>query len=115
MKKPKDRKGKIIFVDAKDELQLERTNAWLEPKHINKISEAYWKFKDIEGFAKVKSNKEVLENNGNLSLQLNVKQAVIDNGHNTEELLAQIKTGQTQINASIENLFKQLKNLGIEV
>jgi hypothetical protein len=82
---------------------------------INKISDAYWKFKDIEGFAKVKINKEVLENNGNLSLQLNVKQAVIDNGHKTEDLLAQIKTGQTQINTSFDNLYDQLKNLGIEV
>jgi len=115
MKKPKERKGKIIFIDAKDELQLERTNAWLEPKHINKISDAYWKFKDVEGFAKVKSNKEVLENNGNLSLQLNVKQTAIDNVHNTEDILALIKTGQSQINTSIENLFTQLKNLGIEV
>ena len=74
MKKPKERKGKIIFIDAKEELRIDRTNAWLEPHHIKKISDAYWKFKDIEGFAKVMSNKDVLANNGNLSLQLHVKQ-----------------------------------------
>jgi type I restriction enzyme M protein len=68
MKKPVERKGKIIFIDAKEELRIERTNAWLEPKHIKKISEAYWKFKDADGFAKVMTNHEVLENNGNLSL-----------------------------------------------
>jgi len=115
MKKPKERKGKIIFIDAKDELRIERTNAWLEPQHIKKISEAYWQFKNAEGFAKVMSNKEVLENNGNLSLQLYVKQAVIDNLHNTEDLLQEIKIGQKEINSSLDNLFSQLKNIGIEI
>ena len=115
MKKPAERKGKIIFIDAKDELRIERTNAWLEPQHIKKISDAYWNFKDADGFAKVMTNKEVLENNGNLSLQLYVKQTVLDNEHNTEKLIADIKAGQMRINDSIDNLFAQLKNIGVEI
>jgi hypothetical protein len=59
------------------------------------------------------NNKEVLENNGNLSLQLYVKQVAIENGHNTENLISEIKTGQKKINSSLENLFTQLKNIGI--
>jgi type I restriction enzyme M protein len=114
MKKPKERKGKIIFIDAKEELRIERTNAWLEPQHIKKISDAYWKFKDVEGFVKVMPNKEVIDNNGNLSLQLYVKQIVIENGHKTENLISEIKDGQKQINNSIDNLFSQLKNIGID-
>jgi type I restriction enzyme M protein len=115
MKKPKERRGKIIFIDAKEELRIDRTNAWLESKHIKKISEAYWKFKDAVGFAKVMSNEEVLENNGNLSLQLYVKQVAIDNEYNTEKLIADIRTGQKEINASLENLFGQLKEIGITI
>ncbi len=115
MRKPKARQGKIIFIDAKEELRIDRTNAWLEPHHIKKISEAYWKFKDVAGFAKIMSNKEVLANNGNLSVQLYVKQAEVANEHNTEKLIGDIKTGQKQIKASLEKLFTQLKNIGIEV
>lgn len=115
MKKPKERKGKIIFIDAKEELRIERTNAWLEPQHIKKIGDAYWKFKDAEGFAKVANNKEVLDNNGNLSIQLYVKQAANTIDHNIEELISKVKEGQKQINASLDNLFTQLKNIGIEV
>ncbi len=115
MKKPKERKGKIIFIDAKDELRLERTNAWLEPKHIKKISDTYWKFKDSKGFAKIVSNKEVLKNNGNLSLQLYVKQLAIENGHKTKDLISDIREGQKQIKNSTDRLFIQLKNMGIEV
>ncbi len=114
MKKPKERKGKIIFIDAKDELHIDRTNAWLEPQHIKKISDAYWKFKDAEGFSNIVSNKVVFENKGNLSVQLYVKQAIVNNGHNTESLIADVIKGQAQINTSLETLFIQLKNIGIE-
>ncbi|MGE0084265.1 MAG: N-6 DNA methylase [Desulfococcaceae bacterium] len=114
MKKPKDRKGKIIFIDAKEELRIERTNAWLEPHHIRKISDAYWKCKDAKGFAKVMSSRDVLENKGNLSVQLYVKKADSNNEHNTGELIAEIKAGQKQMNDSLKHLFTQLKNIGID-
>ena len=114
MKKPKERKGKIIFIDAKEELRIERTNAWLEPKHIKKISDAYWKYKDVEGFVTIVSNKDVLENNGNMSLQLFVKQAANSNTHNTQDLIAEVKSNQKQIDNSLDELFNQLKKIGIE-
>src|SRR5205085_8082017 len=34
MKKPKERKGKIIFIEAKDEIRIERSTAYLKPEHI---------------------------------------------------------------------------------
>ncbi len=83
----KERKGKIIFIDAKEELRIDRTNAWLEPQHIKRMSDAYWKFKDAEGFAKVVNNKEVLDNNGNLSIQLYVRAENIQPQHNTQYYL----------------------------
>lgn len=115
MKKPKERKGRIIFIDAKEELKIERTNAWLEPKHIKKISETYWKFKDIEGFAKIEENGKVLKNDGNLSLQLYVKQNGINVEFNSNELIKNLKKGQEQLNNSFENLFDQIKRIGIDL
>ncbi len=52
-KKPKERKDKIIFIDAKEEIRLERSAAYLKEEHIQKIADAYLNFEDIEGFAKV--------------------------------------------------------------
>lgn len=115
MQKPKERKGKIIFINAINELRIERTNAWLEPQHIKKIADAYHMFKDEEGFAKVVSNKEVLNenNNGNLSLQVYVKRSEAVNEHNTVELISEIKSGQQKTNSTLEILFKNLKEIGI--
>lgn len=114
MKKPKERKGKIIFINAVNELRIERTNAWLEPQHIQKINSAYWQLKDVDGFAKVMSREAVLENNGNLSVQLYVKQAQNDSEHDVEELVAEVKKGQENINSSLENLLNRLKDFGID-
>ena len=115
MKKPKERKGKVIFIDAKDEIRIERSAAYLKPEHIKRIADTYWKFKDVEGFAKTVSNKEVLsEQKGNLSIQLYVKQENNSVEHESDHLLELTKNNQLALNSNIDNLFKQLKNLGIE-
>jgi type I restriction enzyme M protein len=36
MKKPKERKGKIIFINGLNEVRIDRSNAWLEPQHIKR-------------------------------------------------------------------------------
>lgn len=115
MNKPKERKGKIIFIDAKDEIKLERSSAYLLPEHINRISTAYWKFKSEEGFSQVVSIKDVLdESKGNLSVQLYIKKENNKEEHNIDELLELTRNNQKELNSNIDNLFKQLKDLGIE-
>jgi hypothetical protein len=60
------------------------------------------------------SGKEVLaENNGNLSVQLYVTQSSNEQDHETVDLVALLKTKQYDINNSMEDLFAQLKDLGI--
>lgn len=113
MKKPKERKGKIIFIDAREKIHLERSSAWLEPHHINEISDAYWNFKDVGGFAQVMSTPAVLSNNGNLSVQLYVKQAQGDSDHDVEELLTRVQDNQSQLNASLDTLYEKLAALGV--
>lgn len=114
MKKPKERKGKIIFIDAKDEIRLERSTAYLKEEHINRIANAYKKFKEEKGFATVATNQEVLKsNNGNLSVQLYVKHENGDEQHELEDLINATKENQTQLNKNVEELLKQLNSLGI--
>ena len=114
MKKPEERKGRIIFINAVKEVRLERSSAWLEPQHIKKIVDAYLKFKDMDGFAKVMSKEDVLGNNGNLSIGPYVQ---IRNRDNTEQdienLISEIKIAQSDINKNIDGLFEQLQDLGL--
>ncbi|MBI1779871.1 MAG: SAM-dependent DNA methyltransferase [Sphingobacteriales bacterium] len=114
MKKPKERKGKILFINAVNEVRLERSSAWLEPQHIKKTNDAYQKFKDVDGFAKVMSKEDVLNDfNGNLSVQLYVKQENQTDEHEIENLISAIKTNNKKLNISVENLLVKLKSIGV--
>lgn len=66
--KSKDRKGKVLFIDATDELTKLRSQSFLRSEHQQKISNAYTSFSDQEGFARVITNKEILTLDGSLSL-----------------------------------------------
>lgn len=113
MKKPEERKGKIIFIDAKDEIRIERSNAWLEPHHIKKISDAYRQFEDVEGFAKVASLKDVIEKNSNLSLQLHVSSDSINDEIDVQAIIADLENKNEQIQESISNIIRQMKKFGL--
>lgn len=114
MKKPKDRKGKIIFIDAKDEIRLERSSAYLKEEHIKKISDAYWKFKDELGFSAVVDAEEVLvKHKGNLSVQLYVKQEIRSDELGINNLLLDVKKVQGELNKDIDNFLEKLKKIGL--
>lgn len=68
MQKPANRRGKILFINAVDEVKRDKTISTLEPQHIDKIFKAYKEYKDIAGFAKVVSNKQILENGATLNI-----------------------------------------------
>jgi type I restriction enzyme M protein len=113
MKKPKERKGKIIFINAVNEIKIERSMAWLEPQHANKIANTYRHFADVEGFAKVMTKKEVLNNEGNLSFQFYVQQKRDNSELLVENLISEIETSRTQINHSLDDLFSKLRKMEI--
>lgn len=73
MKKPKNRKNKVLFINGVNEVTRERAQSFLTDEHIQKILKAYQAFVDEEGFAKVISNDEIREKGNNLSIPLYVR------------------------------------------
>lgn len=74
-RKAKDRKRKILFIDAVEEIARERAQSFLKPEHQKRIADAYSAFGAVPGLAEVVSLDEVLANDGKLSLPLYVKRA----------------------------------------
>lgn len=68
MQKPMQRRGKILFINAVDEVKRDKTISTLEPQHIDKIFKAYKEYKNIDGFAKVVTNKQILDNGATLNI-----------------------------------------------
>lgn len=114
MKKPKERKGKIIFINGVNELRIERSNAWLEENNIKKIISTYRSFKEEEGFSKVVTIKGVLENNGNLTIPLYVKTTNDSQYESMKIILSELKKSHQSMNDSMNILFTKLQEAGIE-
>jgi type I restriction enzyme M protein len=114
MKKPKERKGKIIFINAVNEIRIDRSMAYLNEDHVSKISKSYKFFKDETGFSKVVTNKEVLENGGNLSIPLYVKITNELHQDSVKSIMKDLRHSHNSINQSMETFFNQLQELGIE-
>jgi type I restriction enzyme M protein len=68
--KKKDRREKIIFINAVNDVRRESAFSYLTDDHVAKIHKAFVGFKDIDGFAKVMSIKAVLANAGNMAISL---------------------------------------------
>ena len=100
--KPSDRKGKVLFIDAKDEVTRKNAESFLEPQHINKIVGAYNAYSDIDGFSKVIDNETIISNRSLISIQSYVtnKDDVkhYDFEESVEKWLSQSVKMQNQVN-----------------
>ena len=66
--KPSERRGKVLFINAVDEVTRERSMSFLKPEHQERIADAYHAFIDVPGFARVGTVEEIRINDGNLSV-----------------------------------------------
>ena len=70
--KPKTRRGKILFINAVNEVTRERAQSFLTDEHLQRVVRAYQDFKDEPGFTRVVLIEEIRAKEGNLSIPLYV-------------------------------------------
>ncbi len=70
MRKEPQKAGKVLFINAINEMTRKNAQSFLEENHINKIASAYENYRDVEGFAKVATIKDIADNNYSLSIPL---------------------------------------------
>lgn len=114
MKKPAERKGKIIFINAVNEIQIDRSMAYLNDNHISRISAAYKNFNVEPGFSNIVSTQEILNNSGNLSIPLYIKITNDSEQSSLISIIDDLKKSYHITQQSMETLFNQLHELGIE-
>ena len=73
MNKKADRRGKVLFINAVNDVERKNAQSYLKEDHIRHISEAYDKFETIDGFAKVATIQDIAEKDYSLSIPLYVK------------------------------------------
>ena len=113
--KPAQRRCKVIFIDAVNEVTRERSMSFLRHEHQERIADAYHDFKDIEGFAKVVSLEDIHVNDGNLSIPLYVHGHAVSEEQSEyaidglKESLRMWKASSVQMESIVTGLLKALE------
>ncbi len=82
--KPKARKGKILFINAVNEVTRERAQSFLKDDHIERVVEAYKAFEDEEGFTRIASVEDIRKQDWSINLSL----YVVNTEHRRTEIRA---------------------------
>lgn len=107
--KPKERKGKILIVNAVKEVRQEKSIAFLSDKHIERIYNSYIDFKDEEGFSKVVTIGTVIENKGSLNIAQYVSNVDQNNKHlSVVDAIENWEESSKELKASMNELFEIL-------
>lgn len=107
--KPTDRKGKVLFIDAREELKREKTISYLFPEHIRKIHKAYVDFKTEEGFTYVAEDAEILAKENSLNIPLYIKDINGEVISEPTEAYEEWEVLSNKLNKSMAKLFEELK------
>jgi type I restriction enzyme M protein len=68
--KPKARRGKILFINAVNEVTRERAQSFLTDEHLQRVVRASQDFKDEPGFTRVVPIEEIRAKEGSLNITL---------------------------------------------
>lgn len=68
-RRPEERRGKVLFINADREYTAGRAQNYLDPEHTEKIVSAFEEYRDIPGFARVVDISELRENDFNLNIR----------------------------------------------
>jgi type I restriction enzyme M protein len=110
--KEKHKKGKILFINAVDQVRQDKTISFLEEKHIDKIFKAYVDFTDQQNFAALMTVDDVLANNGNMAINLYVRTVQHSSENETvfSEVYEQWEQSSVALKESMTKLFEILQN-----
>jgi type I restriction enzyme M protein len=108
--KKSNRKGKVLFIQAVNEVRNEKTISYLDPHHIERIHKAYLNFKPENTFSAIVLNETILEDkNARLSVQLFVKEDIIAE-ESFSLLLEDWEQSSMALRKSMNELFETLTN-----
>jgi len=107
--KPKERKGKVIFINGKEDVVDNKGFAYLTHDHIEKIYRAFTDYKDILHYAKVATVEEIMSHDGNMNINFYVNKENLNNTQSFSTHLKEWHDSGESLKVSMNNLFEVLK------
>ncbi|PLX93326.1 MAG: DNA methylase [Desulfuromonas sp.] len=102
-----EKKRKVLFIDASEQIRVGRAQNYLEPEHVQQIFTWYRNYADVENHVKVASMDDLKENDFNLNIPLYVEKIIEDDLPSVEEAMADLKQAW-QESLEAEDKFKSV-------
>ncbi|NLM31003.1 MAG: SAM-dependent DNA methyltransferase [Methanomicrobiales archaeon] len=114
-KKLAGRQGRILFINAVDEVTRNKSQSFLEEEHIEKILAAYRRDEDIQGFSRHVPVEEVLAKDANLSIPRYITRYDDDAGTQSfESVYEDWVEYSTEKDDAVESLRAVLRKVGYD-
>lgn len=109
-RKPANRRGKVLFINAINEVTRKNAESYLEQKHIDKIAAAYEAFESDDEIAKVVENTEIASNGYSMNVSLYAKEnkEIVIDERTLQECFDDWKLSSKAVNRSFENVLELL-------
>ncbi|MYA26679.1 MAG: SAM-dependent DNA methyltransferase [Acidimicrobiales bacterium] len=107
-KKRAERAGKILFIDALNEVTRERAQSFLTGDHIDRIAQTFRAFEPEVGFAAVEALESIAERSSNLSIPLYVTRDSDRARHDLKHSVASWRQSAIGLRSAAEHLFQRL-------
>jgi type I restriction enzyme M protein len=103
--KPAEQRGKVLFVDASEQIRVGRAQNFLEPEHVMQIYQWVQAYMPVPNYVHLATLKEIADNDYNLNIPLYVEKQLEDTLPSVEEALADLKAAW-QASQAAETHFK---------
>jgi type I restriction enzyme M protein len=107
-KKAKDRKNKVLIVDASKEFKTGRAQNELLPEHVERIHGWVRDYTDVEGIARLVTLDEIAANDHNLNIPRYVEPKVTSEVLTVEEAMKRLRESADEAFAAEERLCQLL-------
>lgn len=112
-RKLKERKNKVLIVDASKEFKTGRAQNELLPEHVARIHGWVRGFKDVEGIARVVTLEQIAANDYNLNIPRYVEPKATENVLTVEQAMQQLRNSADAAFAAEDRLVALLKREGL--
>lgn len=112
-RKKRDRKKKVLILDASRELKTGRAQNELLPEHVARIHHWYSDYQDVEGVARVVSLDDIASNDHNLNIPRYIERKCEQPVLTAEQALTQLRESATAAFAAEDKLIEILRREGL--
>lgn len=108
--KPAEHKGKVLFVNAVNEVAREQAQSFLRDSHQEKILDAYRGFADLDQFTAVATLEDIRDKNYNLAIPLYVARAAdADEQVDVRDAVSEWRTSVDAADSAVANMIALLQ------